>query len=115
MDVRDRSRSEDVQNTIEGIVAKLVAGYEPQKVVLFGSHARGDPRPDSDIDLLVIKDTEERMIDRCVQVRRIVSDPNRFIGLELLVLTPEEVSRRIAVGDQFIGQIIEKGKVLYAS
>lgn len=104
-----------VQRIIEGIVAKIVAGYKPQKVILFGSHASGDPRPDSDIDLFIIKDTEERSIDRCVQVRRIISDPDRFIGLELFVLTPDEVSKRTAVGDQFIGQIIEKGKVLYAS
>ena len=107
--------SDDVQRVIEGIVAKLVAGYKPQKVILFGSHARGDARPDSDIDLFIIKDTGARMIDRCVEVRQIVSDPHRFIGLELIVLTPEELSRRIALGDQFIGQIIEKGKVLYAS
>ena len=105
----------DVQRVIEGIVAKLVAGYKPQKVILFGSHERGDARPDSDIDLFIIQDTEARMIDRCVEVRQIVSDPNRFIGLELLVLTPKEISTRIALGDQFIGQIIEKGKVSYAS
>jgi len=106
---------DDVQRVIEGIVAKLVAGYKPQKVILFGSHARGDARPDSDIDLFIIKDTGARMIDRCVEVRQLVSDPNRFIGLELIVLTPGEIAARIAVGDQFIGQIVEKGKVLYAS
>ena len=91
------------------------AGYQPQKVILFGSYAWGNARADSDIDLLVVKDTQERMVDRCAEVRRIVSDPNRFIGLKLLVLTPEEVSERTAIGDQFIAEIMERGQVLYAS
>ena len=109
------TRQDDAQEAIKDILAKLVSGYRPQKVILFGSYARGDARPDSDIDLFIVKDTEKRMIDRCAEVRRIVSDPNRFIGLELVVLTPEEVTRRIAVGDQFIEQIMEGGQVLYAS
>ncbi|RLC48097.1 MAG: nucleotidyltransferase domain-containing protein [Candidatus Coatesbacteria bacterium] len=106
---------DDVQSVIESIVAKLVASYKPHKVILFGSQARGGARPDSDIDLFIIKDTKERMIDRCVEVRRIVSDPKRLTGLEIIVLTPYEVSSRIAVGDQFIAEIIENGTVLYAS
>lgn len=100
---------------IDHILEKLVAVYSPQKVILFGSHACGEPRPDSDIDLLIVKDTSERFIDRWVAVRRILSDPQRTVGLETLVLTPEEVSNRLAVGDQFLAEIIEKGQLLYAA
>lgn len=107
--------SEEVQETIQGILERLLAGYAPQKVILFGSYAYGKPRPDSDIDLLVIKETSERFIDRWVSVRRILSDPERIVPLETLVLTPQEVSRRLAIGDQFLAEIMEKGKILYAA
>jgi predicted nucleotidyltransferase len=93
--------SKEAQEIIQGILDKLLAGYAPQKVILYGSYAYGDPRPDSDIDLLIIKDTPERFIDRRVTVRRILSDPQRKAPLETLVLTPQEVSQRLAIGDQF--------------
>jgi predicted nucleotidyltransferase len=93
--------SKEAQEIIQGILDKLLAGYAPQKVILYGSYAYGDPRPDSDIDLLIIKDTPERFIDRWVTVRRILSDPQRKAPLETLVLTPQEVSQRLAIGDQF--------------
>jgi predicted nucleotidyltransferase len=96
-------------------VEKLVANYAPEKVILFGSYAYGDPRPDSDIDLLIIKETSERFIDRWVTVRRILSDPKRRFPLETLVLTPQEVSQRQAAGDQFVEEILRRGEVLYAA
>ena len=98
---------------IRRILDKLVAGYEPEKVILFGSYAYGHPRPDSDLDLLIIKETPERSIDRRVAVRRVLTDPKRKVPLEILVLTPSELSKRLAMGDQFIEEIIEKGVVLY--
>jgi predicted nucleotidyltransferase len=100
---------------IQDILKKLLTGYAPQKVILFGSYAYGDPTPGSDIDLLIIKETPERFIDRWVTVRRILSDPKRMVPLETLVLTPQEVSRRLAIGDQFLAEIMEKGEVLYAA
>jgi len=111
MSTRDRPK----QRTIEALVERLVAEYAPQKVILFGSYAYGNPRSDSDIDLLVIKETPDRFIDRWVTVRRILSDPERKLPLEVLVLTPQEVSNRLNIGDQFINEILEKGQVLYVA
>jgi predicted nucleotidyltransferase len=107
--------SKDVREIIQGILEKLLLGYAPQKVILFGSYAYGMPRPDSDIDLLIIKETSERFIDRWVTVRRILSDPKRTVPLETVVLTPQEVSNRLAIGDHFVADIMEKGEVLYAA
>ena len=107
--------AQQARDVIQQIVEKLVSGYAPQKVILFGSHAYGAPTSDSDIDLLIIKETPERFIDRWVTVRRILSDPKRMVPLETLVLTPQEVSRRLAIGDQFLAEIMEKGEVLYAA
>lgn len=107
--------SKEVQKTIQGILDKLLTSYAPQKVILFGSYAYGNPGPGSDIDLLIIKETSERFVDRWVTVRRLLSDPTRTVSLETFVLTPQEVSRRLAIGDQFLLEIVEKGKVLYAA
>lgn len=105
----------EAREIIRDILEKLVTAYAPEKVILFGSHACGSPRPDSDIDLLIIKETTERFIDRWVTVQRLLSDPRRTVPLETLVLTPQEVSGRLAIGDQFLAEILEKGEVLYAA
>ena len=107
--------SPEIRALLEGMLAKLVREYAPEKVILFGSYAHGNPRPDSDIDLLIIKDTPERYIDRCFAVRRILSDSTRTTPLETIVLTPDEVSRRLEIGDQFVADIVENGEVLYES
>ena len=105
----------EARELIQDILAKLLTSYVPQQVILFDSYAYGTPRPDSDIDLLIIKETSERFLDRWVTVRRILSDPERTAPLETLVLTPQEVERRLAIGDQFLAEILDKGEVLYAA
>lgn len=106
--------SKEIREIIEKIIQKLLISYVPQKVILFGSYAYGTPRPDSDIDLLIIKETSERFIDRWVTVRRVLSDPKHRVPLETLVLTPQEVANRLSSGDQFLKEIVEKGEILYA-
>ena len=107
--------TQEARKTIQTILDRLLAHYAPQKVILFGSFAYGDPQPDSDIDLLIIKETPERFIDRWVTVRRILSDPKRTTPLEIIVLTPREIAKRLAIGDQFLAEVMEKGEVLYAA
>ena len=106
---------EKTKRLIEEMAEKIKVAYKPEKIILFGSYACGNPDRDSDIDFLIIKDTEERPIDRRVRVARIVSDPTRFIPFESIVLTPEELSERLKIGDQFVKEILEKGEVLYAA
>jgi len=105
--------SETVKETIRRTVAKIVAEYRPCKVILFGSYANGMPDSDSDVDLLIIKETDARPIDRRLTVARLAADPARSIPFEPLVLTPTEVRSRLAFGDQFIQHIVEEGEVLY--
>ena len=104
-----------LRDVIDDIVEKLVTGYAPDKVILFGSSLHGRSDEDSDIDLLIIKDTSDRFLDRCMAVRRVLSDPERMVPIDTFVLTPQEVQRRLAVGDQFIADIVKHGKVLYAA
>ena len=100
---------------IQTVLQKLIAEYAPRKVILFGSYAYGNPGPDSDIDLLIIKETSERFIDRWVRVQGLLTGTHRALPVETLVLTPQEIAGRLAIGDQFIAEILEKGEVLYAA
>ncbi len=106
---------EDGRRVIRKILQKIVAEYAPQKVVLFGSYAWGNPGPDSDIDLLMIKETPERFLERWTTVQRILSGTHRSLPVEALVLTPQEIEKRLKIGDSFIAEILEKGEVLYGA
>jgi predicted nucleotidyltransferase len=104
-----------IESVIGKILDKLVSEYQPEKVILFGSYAYGTPDADSDIDLFIIKNTSHRFIDRCFEVRKLLTDSSRHIPLEIIVLTPKEVSTRLYRGDQFVEEIIGRGRVLYAA
>jgi predicted nucleotidyltransferase len=106
---------EATKTEIDQIVSQVIEHYRPEKVILFGSYAYGHPDPDSDLDLLIIKNTSERFIDRWTNVRRIVSNSKRSIPFEPIVLTPEELEERLAIGDQFIKEIVTKGEILFAA
>ena len=103
----------EVQHTIQQIVRRLIESYQPQQIVLYGSLAYGEPDEDSDIDLLIIKETTETPLERRVHVRRLVSDPQRRVPFSPLVLTPDELASRLAVGDPFYREILHRGKVLH--
>ena len=105
----------DIRAVIQKIVQRLIASYPPEKIILFGSYAYGHPNADSDIDLLIIKATEERLLERLNTVRRVATGTDPHIPFEPIVLTPDEVERRLKSGDQFLSEIIEKGEVLYAA
>jgi predicted nucleotidyltransferase len=107
--------NKEIRRVVKELVSKIRENYQPEKIILFGSCAYGNPTPDSDIDLLIVKRTKERPMDRRIRIRRIVSNPHRRIPFEPLVLTPQEIEKRLEIGDQFIKQILVKGEVLYAA
>ena len=104
-----------VRAAVQEIVRRVVAEYGPQKIILFGSYAYGEPNEDSDIDLLIIKETPERFLQRMDSVRRAATGAHRRIPFEPLVLTPTEIEQRLKAGDQFIAEILRRGEVLYAA
>jgi predicted nucleotidyltransferase len=101
------------REAIDRIVERLVAEYAPEKIVLFGSYAYGVPNEDSDIDLLIIKQTKEPFFKRLITVRKVAAGLHSGVPFEPIVLTPAEVRERQAKGDQFLAEVLEKGKVLY--
>lgn len=102
-----------IDEVVQQIVCLLVERYQPQRIILFGSLAYGNPDEDSDIDLLIIKETAEPPLERRVRVRRLVSEVERWLPLSPLVLTPEELAHRLNIGDPFYQEIIRRGRVLY--
>jgi len=100
------------QQKIKKVTAKIVKEYKPEKIILFGSHAWGKPHLDSDVDLFIVKKSRKRQIDRMRELRMKLIG-NNFPPMDILIYTPKELSRRLAIGDFFVREIIEKGKVLY--
>jgi len=92
-------------------VVKNLKKYRPEKVVLFGSYAWGKPKKDSDIDILISKKTGGNPYKRIPEARSYLHNINK--AFDILVMEPEEVEKRLKLGDFFIEEIVEKGKVLY--
>ncbi len=86
--------------------------FSPQRIILFGSHARGRPTRDSDVDLLVIMPHRGHPVEQAIKIRTRLDCP---FALDLLVRSPAEIRRRIEIDDWFIRDIVEQGKVLYAA
>ena len=97
---------------IQSLVDVIAEKFNPDKVILFGSYARGDSRSWSDVDLLVVMDTDKSFNDAAYEVRKTL--PDRSYGLDLLVRPQAEIERRISINDWFLKEVVEEEKVLYA-
>ena len=89
---------------------RLAKEFRPRKIILFGSHARGQAREYSDVDLLVVLPFRVRPAQKSadIQMRLRPTFP-----LDLLVRTPSQVRRRLAQGDSFLREVMENGQVLH--
>jgi predicted nucleotidyltransferase len=103
----------DLESVLKVIVRKLVSGYRPEKIILFGSYAHGNPRSGSDIDLLIIKNTRKRGRERRIDVRKILDTPLEFPTVDPIVMTSSEMRERLELTDDFIETIMAKGRVIY--
>jgi predicted nucleotidyltransferase len=100
------------ESEIQDFVDKVVAEFSPQRVILFGSYARGEATPNSDVDLLVIMPTKMHALEQAVKIRQRV---NHHFPMDLLVRTPRDVKQRLKLGDFFLKTILAEGKVLHES
>jgi predicted nucleotidyltransferase len=100
------------QKAIDQVVEQIVEKFKPQKIVLFGSYARGNPRPESDVDLLVVMKTSDKKINQSLEIRRHL---DVMFGLDLVVYTSKRLKERVDMGDWFLRDVLKEGKVLYES
>ncbi|MBI4725774.1 nucleotidyltransferase domain-containing protein [candidate division TA06 bacterium] len=102
---------EELKKEIESIAGQLVEKYHAQKVILFGSAARGGFGPDSDLDFLIIKqDVPANRRERMREVRRLIE---KRVPADYFVYTREELENRLRLGDPFLKAVIADGRVLY--
>ena len=95
---------------IQTLSDRIVALCHPEKIILFGSYAQGNPSVDSDVDLLVILKLDGKNALKATEILKAI---NPHFPVELIVRTPDQVRERLELGDFFIKEIFEKGKVLY--
>ena len=99
------------QEQINNVVSRIIQNVHPYKVILFGSYATGEPNENSDIDLLIIKNSDFPMNKRALEIRPFLRGLK--IPMDILVYTQNEYQEQINSKYSFLSQIVEKGKVLY--
>ena len=93
---------------IRNIVNQLISLYKPEKIILFGSLAKGEVRQGTDIDLFIIKsDVPDLGVDRIRQLDALIK---YRLATDFIVYRPEELEQRLKLGDPFVKSILEKGK-----
>ena len=100
-----------VSETLPKAVRRIARVLRPQKIILFGSYAYGNPDSDSDVDLLVVMKTNASSSERSWAVSRLLI-PRPF-PVDILVRTPHEIEHALDSSDFFIQEIVTQGQVLY--
>jgi predicted nucleotidyltransferase len=98
------------QAAIRRLARFIAERFQPEKIILFGSYAYGRPDPGSDVDLLVVMPARNE-IDQSVRIRNSFEAP---FPVDLIVRTPFNLERRLRWGDDFLREIVGRGKVLFA-
>ena len=103
-------QSQSPRAHIRQLCKRIAQEFKSEKIILFGSHAYGQPTPESDLDLLVVMQFEGDPLEQAVAM---LNQLNVLMPVDLLVRTPEQIRHRLEMGDSFIRDIIERGKVMY--
>ncbi len=96
---------------LEHVTKTIVERFRPKRIMVFGSHARGEAGPDSDLDLFIEMDTARRLPERTIEVSEAFG--LRPWPMDIVVYTPEEVRRLRHVSGTLLSVIEKEGKVLY--
>ena len=97
-------------NDITKKVKTIVKNYNPEKIILFGSYADGNPTSESDIDLLIITENDKSNWEVSIDISLLLK---HSFPIDIIVKTPGEVKKRIKMGDFFLKNILKNGKLLY--
>ena len=95
---------------IKDLTLQIAREFNPERIILFGSYAYGQPGNDSDVDILVVLPFKGKPVRKAIEIRNKV---NAVVPLDLIVRTPEQVAERLAQNDWFMREIVERGRTLY--
>src|SRR2546429_9538731 len=98
--------SPKVPAQIRRLCKRIAQEFKPEKIILFGSHAYGQPTPESDLDLLVVMQFEGDLLEQAVAI---LNRLNVLMPIDLLFRTPEQIRHRLDMGDSFMRAIVERG------
>jgi predicted nucleotidyltransferase len=98
------------KTSIRKFARQIARQFNPYKIILFGSYAYGKPTTDSDVDILVIMPFEGSNPEKATEIW--MATKPKF-PIDIMVRKPGEMKKRLAMGDFFLREITEKGKVLY--
>lgn len=107
-----RKAKTTAQRQIQEIVNRIVERFHPEQIILFGSQARGDAGPDSDVDLLVVMPVEGSKREKQLEIRMALHDIH--VPKDVIVSTPEEFAWRKEIVGTIERPAARQGKVLYA-
>lgn len=110
---RERLAGAELEEFLSAVRAALVRDLAPERIVLFGSFARGDQNRASDLDLVVIAATSLPFCERIGRALESAAGASRRLPVEVLVYTPEEWRRMHAAGSSFAALVAREGRVLY--
>jgi predicted nucleotidyltransferase len=110
MGPRHEERAMVDEKSIQDLADRIAREFQPEKIILFGSFAYGVPRPDSDVDLLVLLPFEGKGFRKSLDILNRV---NPEFSVDLIARRPDDTLRRYTEGDPLVREALDRGKVLY--
>lgn len=98
---------------VDRVVDAIVEDVRPEKIIIFGSVANRTARPDSDVDMLIVMDTDKRPVERSFAIERALFSRNLLIDRDIIVVTPAEFEDRVDDEYSFVHHAFKTGVVAY--
>lgn len=98
-------------STVSDVINTIISGYDPEKIIIFGSYARNEQSIDSDLDLLIVKDTDQSFVQRQRAVRSLFE--KQPFAMDILIYTSEEFEKGRNWLNNIINIAVKTGKLVY--
>jgi len=108
------ARIQNLRSRFVRQIEAITRDYCPERIIIHGPHATGDAGPDDELGLLIIKETSERALYRCVSVRKILAGIADSPPLDILVLTEDEFREAKGRNDPYLNYVLDSGIEVYA-